>query len=683
MGALRLVLAVVLCAVLAVPAVAGAAGRPDPEADGAPAAAERVMDRLAAGRPDQTPLEDLVRGVIARDRDDHQARSRALQTFLSETWPGVAGADAVVDEDDWSGVDAWAWPAGDLSGDGLEDLVVNSWRWPEETHTLEAVRGSDGAVLWRVPSESGVDMVSWPAGADLTGDGVGDLVMLGWALGEYTYGEEGCDVPPVLSECVSWDELTYTVVFGVRSGRDGSVAWSSTFDGVERWEQRFSGTPLAYDYSLRATATNLVAFPYLSGDHDGDGQRDIVLNLIDVTWAVDQSGNDLIVAGQNQGTDVLRFSTDALLFSGRDGDAVSLRTVEDAPLVGHLLPADPDGGSLAWLAWTYPDWWWSCTWTPVDGECTGEFDDATGEVEMLDGRTLETRWHRDLGTDSEPWFFGADLTGDGHAEVFFEHFAVGEDGWFAQVGGDIVAGSDGRTLWGRDGAWWPRVIPSLDGGAGHDVVVGTPASGEVEATAAAERVDGATGTPLFTTTWTVDAGDADEVFVGIWGVSDVTADGIPDLGWEAHRVWWIEECGDDPFDDEQYCDRWPERLESHVRIEDTRTADIVYDAEPGGYAELWPAGDLNGDGVGEAFQIEWDLDSGSTTWRAIHVAVGAELWHVVLDGWGWLIPAGDQTGNGAGDVLLNAFEFQPNSFSSLVAGLDGPTGEARWSLRYE
>jgi hypothetical protein len=679
MRAGRRLLAVSLALVLAAPA--GVSAR-DASGQQAAAAGQRLAERIAGAQARETPAEELLAGVLGRDRDEIGAHGRALRTFLSETWladepePG----DAPDDEDEEpvaTGAVAWPWPAGDLTGDGRSDVLVESWSWSERVYLLQALRGSDGQELWRIESDGWDEVVGWPARTDLTGDGADDLLIWTWSWGDWDSGDE-CGDGVLVAECTSWFELTYTWTLGVRSGSDGALAWSQSFDGAERWEQYSSSGPLGYEWTHRVEATNALVLPYLSGDHDGDGLDDLVLNVVGGTFESTTSSQGLLLAHQSEESERLRATTRASIVTGATGASTAVRTVEDAPRVGHLRPADPDGADLLWQTWTAPDRSTSCERLLVVSSCSAQGEAGTAELEMLDGATLSTRWQRPADIDDWVFPLGADLDGDGHAELLVERSSYDEDEDEWRHVGEILSGADGQALWERDDWWWPWVVGSLDGSPGADLLIASSEYEDGRATVTAERVDGATGATLFTTAETVEVGDADDAFVWFWPLGDGTGDGVTDIGWEAHRIWWDEHCTEDEWGG--YCWYELERIESRLRAEATSTGATLYTSEPNGYAELWPAGDLDGDGAGEAFEIAWG--DGATSWTAVDLTGGVPLWSMTFDGWARLMPAGDQTGDGGSDVLLQRVGFDEEHFTAKVAGLDGSTAFERWSVRY-
>jgi hypothetical protein len=108
----------------------------------------------------------------------------------------------------------WAYPAGDLTGDGLTDVLVEGEGEEEEElgstyiSKIIAVKGTDGHVLW---SKSSSDwMWSCPAG-DLTGDGADDVIVEYDEEVSAVKGTDGDELWSAKSEDYVWVGRTHFV----------------------------------------------------------------------------------------------------------------------------------------------------------------------------------------------------------------------------------------------------------------------------------------------------------------------------------------------------------------------------------------------------------------------------------------------------------------------------------------
>ena len=136
----------------------------------------------------------------------------------------------------------WAWIAGDLDGDGLDDVLAMQYKYDAVTDTgtgkVIAKRGFDGKHLWEESvsmTNGGCGICGHPAG-DLDGDGLDDVL-----IGQHKY-----------------DAVTDTGT--------GKVIAKRGFDGKHLWEESVSVTN--GDCGIRGRP---------AGDLDGDGLDDVLV----------------------------------------------------------------------------------------------------------------------------------------------------------------------------------------------------------------------------------------------------------------------------------------------------------------------------------------------------------------------------------------------------------------------
>jgi len=118
---------------------------------------------------------------------------------------------------------------GDLTGDGIEDILIEAESWELGVSALHALNSKDGSKLWERVFIGNVYGYCY-AWSDLTGDGINNFV-----VGSYNRDDN-------------------TGELSVIKGSDGSVEWHKSFVGDTGW-------PDPYD------------------DFDGDGRNDVQIEI--------------------------------------------------------------------------------------------------------------------------------------------------------------------------------------------------------------------------------------------------------------------------------------------------------------------------------------------------------------------------------------------------------------------
>jgi hypothetical protein len=716
----------VLAGVLMMSLIAGpAAGRPQTDRMPASDRAARVAAALQDGRegppagpgtfsalPGQpggrTTVTEILTGVRNRRdlgnwlggmADAITATSGATVAIAAPRTDGDGEAVAAADEDEtefipYSGSWAFAYPAGDLDGDGRGDVVTYHYDLETWTVSLEAARGDNGAVLWARDDDADGGL-AWPLQEDLTGDGVADLLV--FSLDILTDSFDECWQSDEDEDC--WNnpwEATFTWTVGLVSGRDGSTLWTRGLDGWirESINGRDSSDPVAVgmdeEFSYEFAGENVYVLPFFA-DLDGSGTPEVILNAMDVAdrfTATDSFVHAPVArVGRWEGGWELVSATRASVI---DGTGAQLHQVEQAGpgRISLLWPlVHPDGtADVVWERAVYADTYQECVYADLAGDLeycpVDEYGDGGFEVEVLDGGSFEPRWAKTVEAYGAVWPVDGDLDGDGHSDIVI--WTLNWESWEDRA--DLLSGATGDALW--DGDVRIRGVLAagpLDNVPGDDVVavdydwVYDEDSATYTMTVHFQRRNGVTGELLGQTSHTatdrpVDSGYDVEMLYATSG-PDGSGDGALDLT-VGKVVWQLREDEDDPD--------WFtfEFGDSSAVAESGATGEQLYAFADAGYRTLRMAGDFDGDGLTEAVQVGHDYDEGGATasFAPVRLVAGGAgpLWSDATTGdyvfYTW--------GSGAGAAAYRHVDTlsEANQWSTLVTALDGGTGAGRWSL---
>ncbi|WP_370326554.1 cell wall-binding repeat-containing protein [Euzebya sp.] len=397
----------------------------------------------------------------------------------------------------------------DLSGDGLDDVV----RTTVDGH-LVASRGLDGQVLW---AGAGIGGVIQSAG-DLTGDGLGDLLVTDG--GDRTAGTcgEGCHTLTWTTSVRAIDGHTGAVLWQ----RD--VDASSLFEGPPVGEDAAGpGTT-----GVRRHEVNRVLEPDLLPDVTGDGRRDVLLTLSTESTSWSRRRQVEGPTTTDTVTSTASGSLELQVLDGVTGAVVHTHTAPEGPsiLAGTELVGDGeglavilDGGGTATAVCT--------TRSEEPDECVAPLP-TPGRLEVRDLPDLSPHWSTTTGHDHTRVDARDDLTGDGTADVLITTSPRGQDPTTPSAI-TAVDGRDGAVRWTRpgDAPSDPGVIAVTpledDGSADLLVRASGPSAGEVSIV----RVDGATGSVLGEGTALPDGHGAGDVRLADAG--DADGDGSHDV----------------------------------------------------------------------------------------------------------------------------------------------------------
>lgn len=633
----------------------------------------RGADALTVSEKASVPemLRDL--SAPSEDAGDPRRVVAAVRAVIESTWdvdlPEPPAPQASSHEGDTS-VARVVSGGGDLTGDGLEDVLVQDFVYdvydppsylspnfelPKlRSFEVRALRGTDGGVVWEreiVGPDDGlelVDVLVLPA-SDMTGDGADDIVVMSfWHHDAFFVGVDRS----------RWD-------LEVVSGLDGST----------RWSRRYFLEIVRLRYYIVYRGTHVVV-PMVAGDHDGDGASDLVINTFDQEWT--SAGYAWVITSSVSRSEVL---------AGHDGSVLYARTDEGSD-PGILEPAGHAvGGPGEDLFWR------SLRWLPPTGAfpavCFFGCELVYGrrfDFEMVDGDTFETVWRNAIESEAILKFIrslrytwmspvNADLTGDGADDLLLDTFDSEGDFEGGIIG--AVSGSDGGLVWRGPGeADGTNVAGPVGGGPGEDIIqleVGYDAS---TISATLRRIDGATGVTLFETEHSaaVPEGGYADVFLSAVGDGDGDAvlDIIVDLA--------VCNCEED-FETER-----------SVVVESGVSGASIWSRAGSEEFYVDPAGDGDGDGTDDVIVPEYADSARSTTLtaRSVRLPSGDVDWtfqeSLGTPFFGMSpVPTADQTGDGGDDLLLDWYVEVYDSAGSFtvlrhIDSLSGADGTVGWGF---
>jgi FG-GAP repeat len=337
--------------------------------------------------------------------------------------------------------------AGDVNGDGYDDLIVGAWGADgngDRSGNAKVFSGLDGSVLHSFDGDGIQDLFGWSvSGAgDVNGDGYGDIIV----------GAPVQDEQP--------GNVAYARVF---SGFDGAVLYTFTGASMPTWE-RFGSSVAG------------------AGDVNGDGNDDLVVG----SWYRHPVDGLLLSNGE--------------VFSGADGSSLYLLEGND--------PMDWLGHSVAGAGDVNGDGYADVILGGPYGEQAGVSKGMARVFSGFDGTTLYT-----LFGDNQGDFFGRSVSGVGDMDLDgFDDFVVGAP--FVDYNGvdagmaRVFSGVSGAPLFtllgdsGANGIWGPWLGSSV-GGAGDvdgdgvpDLIVSSPRDNTFASSAGAVRVYSGTCQPL-------------------------------------------------------------------------------------------------------------------------------------------------------------------------------------------
>lgn len=358
-------------------------------------------------------------------------------------------------------------PAGDLDGDGRDDVLVPSWTYLIQlddsgystyTYTygyVSAINGSDGTELWRQNTIYETDQIMcgdipvYPAG-DLDGDGKDDVIIRSKSYNSTT------------------NEYITSVYF--KRGYDGNLFWNQSITGpsAQMW---------AYSYD----------------DIDGDDKDDVIVNSYSYNSDTTEQISCIYV---KRGYDGYEFWNQSIT-----GNGVSIWAESYCDL-------DGDGKNDVIVE-------------------SGSYDSTGGErtagVYAKRGYNGDEFWNQSIvGEDTYMWAYSCnDFDGDGLDDVIVESECYDSDTNEQTANVYVKRGYDGDLFWNqsvtRDGKYsagiWASAYCDLDGDSKDDVIVCSDSynSSTAEHTRSVYAKHGCNGTEFWNESawWAESYGDLD------------------------------------------------------------------------------------------------------------------------------------------------------------------------------
>jgi hypothetical protein len=418
---------------------------------------------------------------------------------------------------------------GDVDGDGLDDVADATVTFPADPDlpsTLRTVvrRGVDGVELWATAD----DGVVAPAG-DLDGDGLDDVVVSTLTVLDEE-SVSSCDD----DGCEDRFRAEFEQVQQARSGLAGDIWWERRHDGMI--DARFAqdhGLLGSGGYSFEVDYDFVAAMP------GGDGARGVDRVLLErfvgsarqSSTSEDPTGTGLSLLRTERFVQMVDGRTSVQVVEGPSGEVVA-ELAEDG--LALLLPTGPvqgvDAQPLRWEIATVGDVEERCASVLVVGlGCERSAEPSTSTVAVLDGGLQEV-WR--TAVDGAVLILAtavADLDGDGHAEIMT--FDVRDDG----LGTALLDGRTGTTRWTLVEEDWrfPLSVGDLDGIGGLDLVTVAVEFGADDLALLLQRRDGTTGAVVLATRREAPAVDGRCAFQLLYAFDaelDRDGDGVTDIG---------------------------------------------------------------------------------------------------------------------------------------------------------
>lgn len=594
-----------------------------------------------------------------------EARTRVAERLDAEVPPlpskdARAASDGASTASHWSGTFRSGVPGGDLTGEGLADVLVTEVNFTSSTIRIVGVNES-GAPLWNesyAAADGYVD--AFPARlGDVDGDGAEDVVILTLRLrGDDQIGT--C----LLVACAVQEEVEFTWGLEVVSGPTGDTKWTHEADGFVR--VTFAGVfAIAADtVNYVVESENLLVFPdrLVHEAYRGAAGQDVLVNEFDVDLVVTYNfGGFVAYALVYEAAYV--FETDYLLRDGATGDILLEERLGPNLDLPYAVPAgDLTGDGHVDLFRFEPQFVPGpvvCAFALV-GVCGDARRGPHMRVSAQDPTTGDVLWTLDR-TDATvqyhvPFVVG-DHTGDGADDVLIAGYGELRNRFTA------VDGADGTTAWHRSSrGLLPLEVGDVDGDGSDDVLLFGFTS---RYTARLEAFSGPDGDVLYRNH--VATGLDDPLVVFPLATTDLDADGAGDVLLIEIDIVCQSHC----------------RLDLATTAADSSTGQAIWHLQgvalPGGRLDDAPGQDL-------LTITESETDCVETTVLDARNGVDLDpLWNVsqstpIVAGLVGRPADGTFDGHPSEDVIANAYVLENATFSSRVAAVTGDDGIELWSF---
>jgi hypothetical protein len=457
--------------------------------------------------------------------------------------------------------------------------------------------------------------------------------------------------------------LTFHSVAAVLSGATGDNLWQRAFDGSVRYTGGLFGQGPGRQEVVHLEGTDALFDIRVAGDLSGDGLSDFVINVLDF------SGE--IIFSQFVPIENLRYSTQAEAITGHTGEVLVTRVQNNQLGTPLLVPAgDATDDGRADLLWTRPT---SIRSPSACTASTGCVRQRRGllSVDLVDGASGESVWAVDLRdldqVAATPLMTRFDLTGDDRADILLG--LAFNDGSERAV---ALSGLDGSLVWSLESIITdpPTALPSVDGGAGRDILFWEGWEPENEPDVIfrvrLRRVDGATGTELFATERELIEGpDLESIFA--YPVGDVNGDSVLDIG---HSEW-------------RYTGPWEPSgtASTTLSVESGRDGAELLQTERDRKSLMFPGGDWVPGGGMDLFEGSVPYNDRNFRLAAIEMPSGDTIWQRTDVLFTALFGALGNQGGGD-DIVYGRTQLVAGSprVRSRIDVLGGSTGRRIWGL---
>jgi len=601
--------------------------------------------RVTLDRPVTNPVDAARQAGDLRKLENIAAGERLqLETAWNAHLPSLREAAAAAAAAD--GIVRIPFVAGDLDGDGLDDVVVAIIDTNLASVSLDARKGTDGSLLWSRDLAN-----DFEAFATLTS--AGDLL-----LTELVIDNDGQQGGCLALVCLIAGPVNFHWQVSLLKGATGAAHFSNGYPGEVDELFALADGLVAFAVADAARVTNAFAIPQVSDDTTGDGKPDVIVNHYDIVEVFAVAGAVGVALA-----DVLLVASHAAVLSGADGTAAFAKDTDLGTSVIAFAPAGHTvGGDTADVLQTTLTQPLAVVLACAVICFEVDLPPGTGfsvNISMLDGQTGNAEWSQDAG-DALIEATLTDVTGDGSDDLIAFTFD-------SQA---IVNGGDGVTAWSRPTGFDSIMFlaGSLDGGANTDAIVATFVFSGPTLDIKLDRLEGSTGAPLLSTTQSLALPANGFTFFDLYPMGDADLDGGKEIVIDATNF-------DNTFTP----------TDSRTIVESGAAGTALADVASAGEVFSFPTGNLNGLAgvdlalIGVTFNPDFTV---TFTLQGRALPGAATLWSRTDNASdAFLLSTGDTNGGGADDLMYSRITFDVNfDIASELDDLNGSDATTVWSL---